>query len=212
MPTLDLGLVKGSKGDPFTYEDFTSEQLAALKGAKGDTPIIKAGSATALDCTAAPTVSATTSGITTTFNFGIPKGDTSAVETPTFDDTTSTYSTLTDANTAAETASTAIKSKVSLFTTLSNMKKSFSAIVQGLKILGTNVGAITGITSDLAGESETVAASIKAVNTVNASLNNQVALVSADESICAVNAGSYYIKSGKIAVISGSIYIYIISN
>ena len=28
---------KGDKGDAFTYEDFTSEQLAALKGEKGDT-------------------------------------------------------------------------------------------------------------------------------------------------------------------------------
>ena len=27
---------KGDKGDPFTYSDFTAEQLAALKGAKGD--------------------------------------------------------------------------------------------------------------------------------------------------------------------------------
>ena len=27
---------KGDKGDPFTYSDFTPEQLAALKGAKGD--------------------------------------------------------------------------------------------------------------------------------------------------------------------------------
>lgn len=27
---------KGDKGDPFTYEDFTSEQLAGLKGEKGD--------------------------------------------------------------------------------------------------------------------------------------------------------------------------------
>lgn len=27
---------KGDKGDPFTYDDFTPEQLAALKGAKGD--------------------------------------------------------------------------------------------------------------------------------------------------------------------------------
>ena len=34
--------LKGDKGDPFTYDDFTPEQLAALKGAKGDdgyTPI-----------------------------------------------------------------------------------------------------------------------------------------------------------------------------
>lgn len=28
---------KGDKGDPFTYSDFTAEQLAALKGEKGDT-------------------------------------------------------------------------------------------------------------------------------------------------------------------------------
>ena len=28
---------KGDKGDAFTYSDFTSEQLAALKGEKGDT-------------------------------------------------------------------------------------------------------------------------------------------------------------------------------
>ena len=31
----DVGL-KGDKGDPFTYSDFTAEQLATLKGAKGD--------------------------------------------------------------------------------------------------------------------------------------------------------------------------------
>ena len=31
----DVGL-KGDKGDPFTYSDFTAEQLAALKGDKGD--------------------------------------------------------------------------------------------------------------------------------------------------------------------------------
>ncbi len=28
--------IQGPKGDPFTYEDFTEEQLAALKGPKGD--------------------------------------------------------------------------------------------------------------------------------------------------------------------------------
>ena len=32
----DAGYVKGTKGDPFVYEDFTPEQLAALKGVKGD--------------------------------------------------------------------------------------------------------------------------------------------------------------------------------
>lgn len=31
------GGAKGDKGDPFTYDDFTEEQLAGLKGPKGDT-------------------------------------------------------------------------------------------------------------------------------------------------------------------------------
>lgn len=38
--TLDLGRVageQGPKGDPFTYSDFTAEQLAALRGPKGNT-------------------------------------------------------------------------------------------------------------------------------------------------------------------------------
>ena len=50
------------------------------------------------------------------------------------------------------------------------MKKSLSAIVQGLKILGTNVGVITGITSDLNSESDTIAASSKAVATLSSNL------------------------------------------
>ncbi len=33
---LDSGEFKGEKGDPFEYEDFTEEQLAGLKGPKGD--------------------------------------------------------------------------------------------------------------------------------------------------------------------------------
>ena len=34
-----LKSLHGDKGDPFTYEDFTEEQLAALKGADGYTPV-----------------------------------------------------------------------------------------------------------------------------------------------------------------------------
>ena len=134
MAELDLGLVKGEKGDPFTYADFTSEQLEALKGAKGDkgdtgiTPTILGGTVTPLGASENPTVTATTVGTTTTFDFGIPVGS-SDLETPVFDDSTETYATLTEANTAAETTSTAIKSNTSLLTILSNMKKSFSAIV-----------------------------------------------------------------------------------
>ena len=36
LQTINLGRVKGDKGDPFTFEDFTPEQLATLKGEKGD--------------------------------------------------------------------------------------------------------------------------------------------------------------------------------
>lgn len=36
FPTIEPINIKGPKGDPFTYEDFTDEQLAALVGPKGD--------------------------------------------------------------------------------------------------------------------------------------------------------------------------------
>ena len=35
---FSLFAIKGDKGDPFTYEDFTPEQLAKLKGEDGHTP------------------------------------------------------------------------------------------------------------------------------------------------------------------------------
>ena len=35
----EIPTIKGDKGDPFTYSDFTQEQLEALKGADGYTPI-----------------------------------------------------------------------------------------------------------------------------------------------------------------------------
>lgn len=197
MPKLNLGRVVGDKGDPFTYNDFTPDQL------DGITPKILLGNVTTLNPDENATVNMRKDGLKNYVDFGIPRGkngseiqsvsaqnvemadgDTlentmaaaneriSKIEEPTFDDTVNTYTTLDESNTAAETSINAIKSKINIFTTLSNMKKSFSAIVQGLKILGTNVGAITGITSDLAGESETVAASIKAVNQLNSNLAN----------------------------------------
>lgn len=91
-------------------------------------------------------------------------------ETPSFNDATSIYPTLSAATAAAETSSDAIKSGVNILTTLSNIKKSFSAIIQGLKILGTNVGMIQGITSDLNEQSDYIAASSKAVHTLNSNL------------------------------------------
>lgn len=35
MARIDMGRVKGDKGDPFTYDDFTPEQLEALRGPQG---------------------------------------------------------------------------------------------------------------------------------------------------------------------------------
>ena len=210
MPKINLGKVVGDKGEPFTFNDFTTEQL------DGITPKILKGNVTTLDPDENAIVDIRKDGINNYIDFGIPRGkngselkdvssenvvmadkttlestmttvnenvsansdEINKIKSPTFNDTVSTYSTLNDANTAAETTSNAIKSKVSIFTTLSNIKKSFSAIVQGLKILGTNVGAITGITSDLAGESETVAASIKAVNALNSKLGKAGKIIS----------------------------------
>lgn len=48
-----IGHVKGDpgpKGDPFTYDDFTEEQLAALKGPQGDPgPAGESGTASLID-------------------------------------------------------------------------------------------------------------------------------------------------------------------
>lgn len=73
------------------------------------------------------------------------------------------------------------------------MKKSFSAIVQGLKILAANVGAINGITSDINEESDNIAASIKVVNRLNSSLPKlHLAVVSGVSN----NTGHFYIPNG----------------
>ena len=80
---------KGDKGDPFTYEDFTVEQLAALKGAKGDkgdkgdtgatgadgkTPSITIGTVTtgAAGTNASATITGTTPNLT--LSMTIPQG------------------------------------------------------------------------------------------------------------------------------------------
>ena len=74
MATINLGKVKG---EPFRYEDFTPEQLAGLKGEPGETPIIKVGTVTTLEAGEKATVTAETVEETTTFNFGLPKGESS---------------------------------------------------------------------------------------------------------------------------------------
>lgn len=83
MATINLGRVKG---DPFTYDDFTPEQLAGLKGESfkfedfseeqldSITPKIEVGTVTTLDAGSQATVTPKVNGNTTTFDFGIPKG------------------------------------------------------------------------------------------------------------------------------------------
>lgn len=188
MAEINLGRVKGYpgvKGDPFTYEDFTTEQLAELKGEKGDpgengtSPTITVGTVTTLNPGSNATVeSSTDDNNNVTLNFGIPKGaDGDAndeILTPTFDDTTEIYETLDDANDAAESASNSIVTGTNLFTILSKAKKSFSAIIQGLKILGTKVGAIKGITTDLNTTETGYAADMTALAQLNSDLDTAV--------------------------------------
>ena len=78
---------KGDKGDPFTYSDFTPEQLAALKGAKGDkgdagakgangvTPTLRVGSTSTGNAGTNANVTMTDSNNVYTLNFVIPKGE-----------------------------------------------------------------------------------------------------------------------------------------
>ncbi len=199
MPKLNLGKVVGDKGDPFVFEDFTSEQLDGL------TPKMLKGNVTTLDPDQNATVDIRKEGLNNYIDFGIPRGlngseiksisaenvemsdgntlentmatvneNIAGIEEPVFDDTTDTYASLAESNAAAETASNAIQSHTSIFSTLSNMKKSLSAIVQGLKVLGSNVGGIRGISSALDSQREDIAASSKAVSLLNSNLNPEI--------------------------------------
>lgn len=78
---------KGDKGDPFTYSDFTPEQLTALKGNKGDrgdtgakgadgiTPTLRVGSTSTGNAGTNANVTMTDSNNVYTLNFVIPRGD-----------------------------------------------------------------------------------------------------------------------------------------
>ncbi len=182
MPKINLGKVVGDKGDSFTFDDFTQDQL------EGITPKILKGNVTTLEPDENATIDIRKEGLNNYVDFGIPRGKNGAeirnisasnvelaenntLDVPTYDDTVGTYTTLETSNEAAEQFNNKIKSGASFLTTLSNAKKSLSAIVQGLKILGTNVGAINGITSDINSESTTIAASSKMVHDLNASLS-----------------------------------------
>lgn len=78
--TFTVPTVQGEKGDPFTYEDFTPEQLAGLKGPKGDkgddgdTPVVGVGTVETIDWDEEAEVTATPTAEGVNLNFKIPKG------------------------------------------------------------------------------------------------------------------------------------------
>ena len=80
VPSDILAQMKGDKGDPFTYSDFTEEQLAKLKGTKGDdgkTPVLESVNAQSGDT---PSGSFTENGVDENgnpkyvLNLTLPKG------------------------------------------------------------------------------------------------------------------------------------------
>lgn len=71
-----LEALRGPKGEDFKYSDFTQEQLAALKGNKGDTPEISIGTVTTLDEGSDATASIDGTAEKPVLNLGIPKGNT----------------------------------------------------------------------------------------------------------------------------------------
>ena len=66
--------VKGDKGDPFKYSDFTQEQLDALKGADGVTPNLTIGTVETLPSGNQATATITGDKENPVLNLGIPKG------------------------------------------------------------------------------------------------------------------------------------------
>ena len=74
---LDFTLPRGEKGDPFTYEDFTESQLAALKGPKGDavaTVSVGKVQTVAPSAGASVAVSEATTASNVVLEFKIPRG------------------------------------------------------------------------------------------------------------------------------------------
>ena len=87
--------LKGEKGDPFTYDDFTPEQLASLKGEKGDngdtgaTPNLSIGTVETLPPTGSSEVTITGTAENSVLNFKLVKGDTGEVSQAEFDEAVS---------------------------------------------------------------------------------------------------------------------------
>ena len=63
--------IKGDKGDPFRYEDFTQEQIDQLKGVS---PVLSIGTVTTLPASSQATASLTGTDARPILNLGIPKG------------------------------------------------------------------------------------------------------------------------------------------
>lgn len=67
--------IKGEKGDPFTFDDFTEEQLEDLKGKDGITPNFSIGTVSTLAAGSEATASITGTNANPVLNLGIPKGE-----------------------------------------------------------------------------------------------------------------------------------------
>lgn len=74
--------VKGDKGDPFKYSDFTQEQLDVLKGADGYTPNLTIGTVETLESGSDATATITGDKENPVLNLGIPKGANGEVYQP----------------------------------------------------------------------------------------------------------------------------------
>lgn len=141
MPKINLGKVVGDKGDSFTFDDFTQDQL------EGITPKILKGNVTTLEPDENATIDIRKEGLNNYVDFGIPRGKNGAeirnisasnvelaenntLDIPTYDDTVGTYTTLETSNEAAEQFSNKIKSGASFLTTLSNAKKVYRQLCE----------------------------------------------------------------------------------
>lgn len=70
-----IELTPGPKGDPFTYDDFTPEQLESLKGEDGLTPQITIGKVVTVGSDELASVTNTGTPENPIFNFSIPRGE-----------------------------------------------------------------------------------------------------------------------------------------
>lgn len=198
--SINLGRVKGDKGDPFRYEDFTVEQLASLKGEKGDngiTPELKVGTITTLEGGENATVSIKNNDDgTVDFDFGIPVGVESS-----FTGTSAEYETngsnveegaivlITDDTVDGELLS------VDTLNRLSNVEDTVAGFDES-KVNKTDI--LTTMEEVSANTNTDALASATVVKELNESLAPKPVIVSCDY----INGDVYIVKYGKLAIMT----------